>query len=440
MALVLCIEDRRDQLTILMKTLEHAGFQALGAEDGNHALELFRAHLPEVVLLDLGLPDEPGMDLIDRFLNTAPSTRIIVLSGRNEVRTAVDALHRGARNYFVKPWDRDELLLAVQREVQESLHVANLARQVSDRFWGTNPEVRSILKKLDRLAASPFTPVLIEGETGTGKEMLAREIYERCRPDGDFVAVNCAAIPRDLLENELFGHEKGAFTGAETRKRGVVELAGNGLLFLDEIATLPLELQAKLLRFLQDGSFRRVGSETESRVRCRVVAATHENLEEARKIGSFRNDLFFRLAVVRFKLPALRERREDILPLTEFLIRQTGHNLGMAPRRISSRARDAILGHDWPGNIRELANRIERAMVLGDDDDIQPGDLDLHHPQEVASSGEAGDLAILFNPARLRKLLENEGWNISAAARRINVDRHRLVYRMKVFGIRRPRG
>jgi len=440
MALVLCIEDRWDQLTILMKTLELAGFQILGTGEGIEALELFRTHLPEVVLLDLGLPDAPGMDLIDRFLNIAPSTRIIVLSGRDEVRTAVEALHRGARNYFVKPWDRDELLLAVRREVQESLHAENLARQTSDRFWGTNREIRAILRKIDRLAASPYTPVLIEGETGTGKEMLAREIYERCRPDGDFVAVNCAAIPRDLLENELFGHEKGAFTGAETRKRGVVELAGNGLLFLDEIATLPLELQAKLLRFLQDGSFRRVGSETESRVRCRVVAATHEDLEESRKSGVFRNDLFFRLAVVRFKVPALRERREDILPLTEFLIRQIGHNLGILPRRISQRSRDAILDHDWPGNIRELANRIERAMVLGDKDVIQPADLDLHHPLEAAPIRDPGNLTILFNPARLRKLLENEGWNISAAARRINVDRHRLVYRMKVFGIRRPRG
>lgn len=434
MALCLVVEDQERQAGILAGILCDAGHQVICTARGSTAVELARQHKPEVALLDLGLPDADGLDVIPELLQEAPLLRIVVLTGRNSVVDAVRALRAGARHYLVKPWDRDELLLIVEREAgavdgEES----RLREKNAGLFWGSALAMTTLRARLDKLAASSFTPVLIEGETGTGKEVVARELHRAGRAEGQFVALNCAAVPGSLLESELFGHERGAFTGAETRRRGVVELARNGTLFLDEIAEMAAGLQAKLLRFLEDHSFRRVGGEEEMSVVCRVIAATHQDLDRMVAAAEFRRDLFYRLAVVRLTVPPLRERGEDLLPLSHWLVRELARALGRTPKPLSPAAEVAILRHTWPGNVRELRNRLERALVLGEDTQIQVRDLDL----ALLPAGAGALESIGDAPARLRALLRDTGWNVAKAARRLGVERHWLKYRMEKFGIRR---
>ncbi len=436
MALCLIVEDQDLQRRVLEVTLREAGYQVIAAGTAEESLRFCRSHHPDAVLLDLGLPDADGMDVISELLDGAPLTRIIVLTGNDSVREAVEALRRGARHYLVKPWDREELLLIVQREVSVALTEAIRSRNDdSEIFWGSSPQMRQVASHLERLKESEHTPVLIEGETGTGKEVVARELHRLSNPQGSFVALNCAAIPTELLESELFGHEKGSFTGAEHRRRGVAELADGGTLFLDEIGEMAPALQAKLLRFLQDRKFRRLGSEEEQISRCRLVAATHADLETRLDSGEFRQDLFFRLAVVRLHLPPLRNRTEDILPLTAFLLQRISKRLGRKPVPLSHQAEQAIIAHSWSGNIRELANRLERAMVLCRNDRIDAVDLDLAGTS-IETSFRRNE--VFQHPERLLALLDEEDWNLAAVARRLGVKRHQVTYRVQVMGLVRP--
>jgi two-component system response regulator AtoC len=434
MALVAVVEDHVLQRRTLGRTLRSVGYQTVECGSGAEALETCRSHLPEAVLLDLGLPDSDGLDLLPDLLAVSPLSRIVVLTGHDSVREAVAALRGGARHYLVKPWDRDELLLVLKREIAAVNRTeVTTRRRASSVFWGTHAGMRQIRADVERLASSPATPVLILGETGTGKEVIARELHEHTRPGGQLVALNCAAIPSDLMESELFGHERGAFTGAEARRRGVVELADGGTLLLDEVAEMSLHLQAKLLRFLQDGRFRAVGAETEQRSTCRVVAATHADLESLQGGERFRQDLYYRLSVVTLRVPALRDRSEDLLGLASFLMERICQRLGRRPRPLSAAAERAVMAHPWPGNVRELANRIERALVLGSGPQIEPGDLDL---AGRPGSGPASAETVLADAAKLRHLLEQEGGNVSAVARRLALPRHKVKYRVGKLGLR----
>ncbi|MGV8042452.1 MAG: sigma-54-dependent transcriptional regulator [Thermoanaerobaculaceae bacterium] len=430
MALCLVVEDDPRQCAILEKTLRAAGYEAIGTGDGKGALAACALHRPEVVLLDLGLPDIDGLELLPLLQARFPLTRIVVLTGLDSVATAVSAMRAGARHYLTKPWRREELLVVVEREVQAvDLAETQERRSVtSGVFWGTHPDMLTLRGQLAKLAGAPHTSVLFEGETGTGKEVVATELHRQTGARGAFVALNCAAVPSELLESELFGHERGAFTGADARRRGVAELAREGTLLLDEVADLPLALQSKLLRFLQEYRFRRVGGEEEIESRCRVVAATHRDLGALVRSGGFRSDLYFRLAVVRLRLPALRDRRADILPLCRFLLERICQSLGRLPRALSPAAEQAILAHTWPGNVRELSNRLERALVLGDEATIQPADLDLGaEPAAPAASAPFDD------PARLRQALERNRWNLARTARELGVERHWLRYRVQKY-------
>jgi two-component system response regulator AtoC len=434
MALCLVVEDQPLQRQTLVATLQDAGYQALACDTAGKARLLCCEHRPEMVLLDLGLPDGDGLELLPHLLDSSPLSRILVLTGHDSVREAVAALRAGARHYLVKPWDRDELLLIMDRELRALNHEESRRRVAeTEVFWGVHPQMRALYDDLQKLRTSPLTAVLVTGETGTGKEVVARELHRLSAPEGSFVALNCAAIPSELMESELFGHEKGAFTGADTRRRGLVELSREGTLFLDEIAEMSNHLQAKLLRFLQDGSFRRVGAEVEQRVRCRVIAATHADADRLQE--QLRQDLYYRLSVVRLELPPLRERSEDLLPLTHFLLQRIAHGLGRPARPLSPRAEEALRHHAWPGNVRELANRLERALVLGGSPQLEPSDLDLDRVRQTPSPTSG----ILDDPARLRLLLEEEGWNLSRAARRLGLERHKLKYRIGKLGLRRPR-
>ncbi len=434
MALCLLVEDQPLQRKTLCKTLSDAGYQAIAGSCGREGLRLCAEHRPEAVLLDLGLPDVDGLELIPELLDASPLTRIVVLTGRDSVREAVTALRAGARHYLVKPWDREELLLILGREVAAVTREEVRRRDDEDQvFWGVNRAMCSVRDALGRLAEAPMTPVLIRGETGAGKEVVARELHRLTDPPGAYVTLNCAAIPAALLESELFGHEKGAFTGADSRRRGLVELADRGTLLLDEIGEMAGHLQAKLLRFLQGGSFRRLGSETELTSRCRVVASTHADLETMLGDGRFRSDLYYRLAVVAVELPPLRNREEDLLPLAYFIMGRIAQRLGRRPKPLSRRAEVAIGAHPWPGNVRELANRIERALVLGGHSRIEPADLGFD-PDKIGTGGNAE--CVLRDAARLRSVLEHEGWNISRAARRLGVARHRVKYRVHKHGLK----
>jgi len=436
MALCLVVEDQPLQRRTLEGILRASGYQVFACSSGEQARREVSNHLPELVLLDLGLPDMDGLDLIPDILASSPLSRIVVLTGHDSVREAVAALRAGARHYLVKPWDRDELLVVLERERAAVDREESRRREAEPSlYWGANLRVAALRDHLHSLSTSPLTPVLVIGETGTGKEVVARELHRLTGSGGSFVPLNCAAVPRELMESELFGHEQGAFTGAESRRRGVVELAHDGTLFLDEVGEMDYPLQAKLLRFLQDGAFRPVGSEAELRSRCRVVAATNVDLRGRMETGRFRSDLFYRLSVVTLELPPLRNRSEDLLPLAHFLLKRIAGRLGRPLRQLSPRAEAVILNHDWPGNVRELANRIERALVLGSSPRIEPEELDLSGP---ASDTTHRPSLVLEDPARLRRVLEEEAWNLSRAARRLGVERHRVKYRMRKFGLRRP--
>jgi DNA-binding NtrC family response regulator len=433
MGLCLVVEDNPRQRKLLRATLNAAGHRTIAVANAIEALQTIRETPPDVVLLDLGLPDTDGLELIPQLLAAAPLSRIVVITGQDVVSTAVGALRAGARHYLVKPWDREELILIIARETRAvQTEQARALHGDGAVFWGSAPTVNTIRKQLVKIAASPYTPVLVSGETGVGKEVVARELHRLSEPQGPFIPVNCAAVPDELLESELFGFERGAFTGAQTRRRGLAELADEGTLFLDEVGDMSLSLQAKLLRFLQDHRFFRVGGEAEIAVRCRVVAATNRNLEGMLEAGEFRDDLYYRLAVVTLLIPPLRERAEDIVPLAYHLQRKISNEIGKDPRQLSPAAEEVLARHHWAGNVRELRNRLERALILGWEAAIQPADLDLHLDvprQEKQAVDE---------PERLRLVLEGENWNVARAARQLGMPRHWLRYRIKKFGLRPP--
>ncbi len=440
MTLCLVVEDNSTLRGLVRDLLRHEGYEVEEAGCGRDARQHCALRRPEVILLDLGLPDADGLTMIPELLAESPLSRIIVLTGRNSVRAAVDALRAGARHYLVKPWEEEELLVVVEREAR-AVDFSELSERNNDGdiFWGSCVQMKRLQKMLAKLADSPATPVLIEGETGVGKEVVARELHRLSASKGPFVALNCASIPSELMESELFGHEKGAFTGAEQRRRGLAELANDGTLFLDEVAELALPLQAKLLRFLQDFRFRRVGGETEMTSKCRIVAATHRDLDQAEMEGVFRSDLYFRLTVVRVRVPPLREREEDLLPLANFLLEKQLKPMATVRRQINPSAERAILNHSWRGNVRELKNRIERGLVLSDEIQLGAVDLDL-----VGSDGIKVPVVRKFAPnderSQLSNILEESNWNVSDAARRLGIPRHRLRYRMTKYGIKAPQG
>jgi DNA-binding NtrC family response regulator len=433
MALCMIIEDDSAQRGIIRTLLEFEGFEVVEAASGQEAIDLIDGCRPETVLLDLGLPDADGLDLIPVLLARSPLSRIIVLTGANDAATAVTALRSGARHYLVKPWDENELIHVLQREANQVDHDESTRRTAeSSIFWGQHPAMTTIRQRIRQLSVSPWTPVLILGETGTGKEVVASELHRSTENGGPMVALNCASVPRELLESELFGHEKGSFTGADNRRRGLAEIARNGTLFLDEIGEMSPDLQAKLLRFLQDHTFRRVGGSEQIESQCRIIAATHQDLDAMIEDGRFRVDLYYRLAVIQLEIPPLRKRRNDIVPLANVLSQQVSGSLGVPIKPFHREAEKALREHGWRGNVRELRNRIERAFVLAEGSLIFPDDLDLpDRPKEMRNEGSD-------EAKHLRRVLEESQWNVSEAARRLGVERHWLRYRMRKHDITVP--
>ena len=353
---------------------------------------------PQILISDIRMPGESGLELLEKVKARYPSLPVIIMTAFSDLDSAVSAFQGGAFEYLPKPFDLSKAIELIRRAMEESLReeVADTAHTEAPEMMGQAPAMQDVFRAIGRLSQSHVT-VLVTGESGSGKELVARALHKHSpRASGPFVAINTAAIPKELLESELFGHERGAFTGAQGQRRGRFEQADGGTLFLDEIGDMPFELQTRLLRVLSEGSFYRVGGHTSVKSNVRVIAATHQDLEERVKLGLFREDLLHRLNVIRLRLPALRERREDVAPLTRHFLQLSAHQLGVEVKRISEAALAVLEAFPFPGNVRQLENICHWLTVMAPSQSIEPKDL----PPEVLSAfGLGGGAPAAAQPA-----------------------------------------
>jgi DNA-binding NtrC family response regulator len=455
---VLVVDDEEGVRASIRAILEGT-CEVLEAETGDDALALLRTREVDLVMLDQRMPGEPGLDVLPRVKASDPSTVVVLATAVHDVRTAVEALKRGAYDYITKPFDVDDILMVVERALEKRA----LERQVlvlrsalaspgpdpADGFEGLvgrHPEMVRIYQRITQIATTPTT-VLITGESGTGKELVARAIHQRSDRSGQpFVAINVAAIPEALVESELFGHERGAFTGAHARRLGKFELAHGGTIFLDEIGSLRLDVQTKLLRALQEREIERLGGSRPVPVDVRVLAATNVNLRQAVRDRAFREDLYYRLNVVPVQVPALRERRDDVPRLVEHFVRKFARECHRDVRGVSAGALDALTRYDWPGNVRELENVIQRAVVLAARPVIHLEDVPLDVAMPETVSLLARDTLPLreacdeFERQYVVRALERTQWNVSRAARQLGVHRNTVLAKLAVWGVQRPGG
>ncbi|MBI2204343.1 MAG: sigma-54-dependent Fis family transcriptional regulator [Candidatus Rokubacteria bacterium] len=407
-ARILIADDEDNLRWVLARSLRQAGYDVTAVEDGPSALQAFADNPFDLVFLDVKMPGMSGLDALARLRELHPDAQVVVMTAHGTMDTAIQAMQRGAYDYLGKPFDLDEVVLLAERALTArrlTQEVAQLKTGLSE-VWefgaliGRHPRMQDVYKTIGRIAASDVT-VLLRGESGTGKELVARAVHHYSRRAGrPFVAVSCAAIPGTLLESELFGHERGAFTDAKERKLGKLELAHGGTFYLDEVGDMPLELQAKMLRALQERTIERIGGREPIRIDVRVLAATNRDLEALMKDGRFREDLYYRLNVVTVNLPPLRERRRDIPLLVEHLLAKHGPELG--ERGIAPDALDRLVGYEWPGNVRELENVIQRAMVMATGGVILPEHLPIGPVSAAASVAVDATLEEIIE----RKLLE----------------------------------
>lgn len=450
MKLPLLIVDDDEGIRSQMKWALVDHYQVLVAEDRPTAMSALREHQPKVVLLDLGLPPNPadttqGFAALAEMLALRPFTKIIIISGQAEKANALRAIGEGAYDFLPKPVEMEELKLILKR----AYHIAELEREYhllqqrvsGDGFEGmvgSSPEMQEVFTLIRKVATSE-APVLILGESGTGKEVAAKAIHRRsARRDGLFVPINCSAIPETLMESELFGHEKGAFTGAHAQRKGRFESASGGTLFLDEIGELTLPLQVKLLRFLQEQTIERVGGRVPIKVDTRVVAATNSDLKQAMQAGTFREDLFYRLAVVVVRVPPLRERHGDIHLLANSFLKRCAAENPAAPSRFSPAAVRAMEQHTWPGNVRELENRVKRGSIMAEGSEVSPADLELggsNSEQPGATTLKEAREAV--ERSMIEAALRRHRNKISPAAIELGISRPTLYELMDKLGMRK---
>ncbi|MCG8471543.1 MAG: sigma-54 dependent transcriptional regulator [Desulfobacterales bacterium] len=443
---ILLIDDDESLLTVTAHNLVTGGFQVLEAQSGEEGLLLFDAHRPELVVTDIRLSGMDGLQVLEAVKRKNTDTPVIVITAHGSIELAVEAMARGAFTFITKPFSRKALRLSC-RKALEMVQLRRENRQLTrelETLRGDGPVIVSdVMKRLMEGAlrvAQSDAPVLITGESGTGKEVVARLIHQKSlRAAGPMVTVNCAAIPETLVESELFGHVKGAFTGAVSDQPGKFRAAEGGTLFLDEIGDLPLAAQAKLLRAIQEGEVEPVGSHKTVSCDIRLITATHRDLPERIKEGSFREDLYYRVGVVPLHIPPLRERREDILPLGLHFLEMHGRQHGRQ-FHLSIEAEKRLLRHPWPGNIRELKNAVERCAILSPTDVIEGSQLALEGREAEAKPGgfclpqEGLNLPELEKDL-IRQALERSGGNRSKAARLLGIARHVLIYRLEKYGI-----
>jgi two-component system response regulator AtoC len=452
---ILVVDDELNMRLVLKALLNKEGYDVATASDGIEALKILKSGGVQVVVTDLRMPKLDGVGLLERVIHEYPSTPVIIITAHGTIATAVDALKKGAFDYITKPFEQDELKNIIHKAIrtrrlnEEELLVSpdDIDRQ---GIIGSSEPMSKIYDTIKRVAPTPTT-VLISGETGTGKDLIAYAIHRNSpRRDNPFVKINCAAIAENLIESELFGYEKGAFTGAVSTKPGRFELADKGTLFLDEVGEIPRDMQVKLLRVIQDHEFERVGGLRTIKVDVRLIAATNRNLLQDVKDGRFREDLYYRLNVFPTHLPPLRERREDILPLTDFFIEKFNVKLDREVKHIDSRVQDVLVNYDWPGNIRELENFIERIVLMAGGDTITFEDI----PPEWKSAAEAISVSQKGGEKKpfkdfvkghmeevekqsIIQCLEEVGGNVTKAAQRLGLSRKGLQLKMIKYNLRK---
>jgi two-component system NtrC family response regulator len=419
------------------------------AENRQEAVEALRSKRPAVVTLDLGLPPNPngvteGFNTLNEILQEQASTKVIVMTGREERIHALNAVGEGAYDFFPKPIQIEELQIVLRR----AFHLARLEqekraldRELSSEDFegilGTSPKMQQVFATIRKVAPTDAS-VLIVGESGTGKELVARAIHQQStRSDRPFFTINCGAIPENLLESELFGHEKGSFTGAHTQRRGRIEMAHGGTLFLDEIGELSLPLQVKLLRFLQEHLIERIGGREQIAVDVRVMAATNMDLVQAMKESRFREDLYYRLAVVSISLPSLRERREDIFLLAKVMLERYAASEKKKITGFTAQALRALETHSWPGNVRELQNRIKRAVIMADSPNLTPADMELTGPYVRHEGTALRDARESLERELIETVLGKNKGNLSRTALELGISRSALYERMEKLGVKR---
>jgi len=443
---ILIVDDEEDIRDILTDRLRMYGYEALTASDGAGALEKVGEMSPELVLLDIRLPDLDGMEVLSRIKRQHPETLVIMITAYGTIQRAVEAVKQGAYDFIEKPFDPDLIRIKVDKALERQMLVRQneyLRSELKGEYGeiiGKSEKMMEVLRTIERVAGSDST-VLVTGETGTGKELVARALHRNSpRSSEPVVVVNCSAIQPELMESEIFGHEKGAFTGAIARKLGKMELADGGTLFLDEIGDMAYELQAKLLRAIQEKEFERVGGAKPIKVDVRFIAATNQDLKKAIQTGKFREDLFYRLNVVNIHLPPLRENREDIPLLIEHFLQKHSAALRRRGVQITDKAIELLVNYRWPGNVRELQNCIERTILLTDSDLIRPE----HLPQEVRSSAfpESTQSGIFIRPgtpldivqrAHVLKTLEYVEGSKTKAARLLEISLRTLYNKLKEY-------
>src|SRR5690348_4220377 len=465
---VLIVDDERLVRWSLRQKCEEWGYQVSEADTGDSALALVRHESPDLVLLDVRLPDANGLQVLEQLKKNEDARAIIMITADPQPDDGTMALKLGAYDFVGKPVEFDDL----QTTIKNALETTRLRSEVQTlrgemrrrtgyhQVVGPSPKMTELMSFVRKVASSEATTILVQGESGTGKDLIAKDIhYESSRQDNAFVAINCSAIPETLMEAELFGHEKGAFTDAKQMKKGLFEMADGGTLFLDEIGELSPLLQAKLLRVLEDQMIRRVGGVRDMQVDVRVIAASNRDLEKAVRENQFRQDLYYRLAIIAIFIPPLRDRKEDIGPLVEFFIDRYNAKFKKSVRGIAEETRRLLMGHNWPGNVRELKNSIERAMILEDEPQLRP----IYLPFSVAESGgrtvfertssDGGQqlangrtLPRLYIPEGGTSLEEMErsmvelamrqaNGNQTHAARLLDISRDALRYKLKKFGL-----
>lgn len=444
--LVLVVDDEEGIRESLSGIITDEGYRVASVESGEDALKYIESEAPELIFLDVWLPGMDGLETLKKIKASMPDVAVVMISGHGTIETAVKATAAGAYDFIEKPLSLERVVLAASRAMEKGslLRENRKLRETLKLKWnlvGQSPGIKRILSQIDMVSKSN-SRVLITGESGTGKEIVAHLVHELSeRSGGPFIEVNCAAIPHELIESELFGHEKGSFTGAFELKRGKFEQAHKGTLFLDEIGDMSFQTQAKLLRVLESQEFQRVGGSKSIVVDTRVIAATNQDIEALIKEGKFRDDLYFRLNVIPVALPPLRERREDIPLLVEYFLGQLAEEYRQPVMRLSAPALERLIDHSWPGNIRELKNMIERLVIMTPGEEIGPEGIVIRDQSVSCGHFEMNGLRVAREAFErefiIRKLSEN-GWNISRTSEVLEIERSNLHRKIKSFGIKIP--
>lgn len=450
---ILIVDDEKGQREILTLILRKEGFETTDVAGVSEALALLGRREFDLILTDLKMQGESGLDLLEQVMTEDPQQCVIMMTAHGTVDSAVSAMKQGAFDYLEKPLERENLLVTLKRAFERiSLVRENrvLQKRVAEierisSIIGDHPKMKEVYRVVTKIAATSST-VLVYGESGTGKELVARAIHDRStRKSQPFMAINCAAIPETLIESELFGHEKGSFTGANAREIGILEAANGGTVFLDEIGEMNVSMQAKLLRAIQEKEIRRVGGKANLPLDVRIISATNRDLEQEIKKGTFREDLFYRLNVIRIMLPPLRERGSDIATLANFFINKYREATGIQVEAIAKPALKLLMNYTWPGNVRQLESVIERAVLMAEGTVIQPEDL----PFEISASAVHGGVVPFELPpdginfeemekALILKAMERSDWVIGKAATLLGLSYKTLQYRLDKHGIEKP--